>query len=129
MPLILVPTNSKILAGSAHKVYLSIVDINQAAVTGQFPTVAIRRESDGFFFNGTAFIDTTGTPTILNMPEIGATSAPGLYVYSFTDPGLLGALTKDRYQFAYSNAGTPTGTAWEVLVVDKALRDINTQGL
>lgn len=120
--------NNKIIATSTTKLYVGIFDASDATVTAQSPTVSVRRDSDGFFFNGTVFVDTSGVPTPLAMTEIGA-AAPGLYTYSLVDPGLLAPLAKDEYQIRYINSGAPTGELWDVREVEKALRDINTQGV
>ena len=122
---------------STVNLYLSLVnDTTGAPIVGQTPTVAIRRASDGFFFNGTVFIDTSGVPTNLSMVEVGAIAIAGLYRYSFTDPGPIvptpptPQLTKDTYELRYVNTGAPPtgGTMHDVIGVARQLRDINTQG-
>jgi len=129
--------SNKHLFGSTVKYYLSIIDSTTGSpVTAQSPTVAIRRESDGFFFDGSVFVDTLGTPTNLAMSEVGATSNPGLYVYTMLDPGpVIPApptlqLSKDLYELRFVNAGAPPsgGTMHSVREFSKQLRDINTQG-
>lgn len=125
------------LFGSTVNLYLSLVNESSGSpVTGQTPTIAIRRASDGFFFNGTAFVNTGGTPTNLSMAEVGATPAPGLYKYSFVDPGPVvpvsptPQLTKDTYELRFVNVGGPPtgGTALDIIAMSRQLRDINTQG-
>lgn len=96
----------------------------------QTPVVYIRRASDGFFFDGAAFVDTVGVPTMLSMVEVG-TPAPGLYEYSLVDPGPLVPtppalqLTKDLYEFRFVNVAE---TMFDVREFGRELRDINTQG-
>lgn len=98
---------------------------------GQVPSVYIRRVSDGFFFSGTDFVDTAGVPTSLTMTEVGNTVAPGLYDYSFVDPGPLVPvppalqLSKDLYEFRFVNT---TETVYDLREFSRELRDINTQG-
>ncbi len=128
MPLVLPQTTIKpILVSSTTTLYLGIVDASQAPIAAQTPTVSIRRKSDGFFFNDTAFVDTSGIPTQIAMTEIG-TAVPGLYFYDYVDPGLISPLSTDVYQIRYNNAGTPSGDLYDIRDAERALRDINTQG-
>lgn len=137
MALAVITAKREHLFNSTVVFLLSIInETSGAAVTGQSPTIAIRRASDGFFFNGTAFVDTLGVPTPLALTEIGSTIAPGLYLYSFVDPGPIVPtpptlqLTKDTYQLNFINAGAPPtgGMIWDVREFSRELRDFNTQG-
>ena len=120
---------SAILASSTTTLYLSIVDASQIPSTGETPDIYIRRLSDGFFFDGAAFVDTSDVPTALAMTETGATIVPGLYYYSLVDPGLIQPLAEDEYQLRYVNVGgTVNGTDLDAMLVKLSLRDINTQG-
>lgn len=125
------------LFSSAFNLYLSLVnDTTGAPVTGQSPTIAIRRVSDGFFFNGTAFINTSGTPTNIAMTEVSAVSNAGLYRYTMTDPGPIVPtppalqIPNDIYELRYVASGSPPvgGTMHEIISVHRKLRDVNTQG-
>jgi hypothetical protein len=119
--------------GSTVELLLALLDATDQPVAGQTPTIYIRRVSDGFFFDGAAFVDTVGVPTPLSFTEIG-TPAPGLYAYSFADPGPVvptppaTQLVRDKYQLRYANTGSPAGQTWEVVEFLRELRDINTQG-
>ncbi|MCK5601177.1 hypothetical protein KAR91_04885 [Candidatus Pacearchaeota archaeon] len=113
---------------------LALLDnVTNLPVASQTPDIYVRRASDGFFFDGAVFVDTSGVPTALALTEIG-TSAPGLYLYSYVDPGPVVPtpptlqLTRDKYQFRYVNTGSPAGETWEVVEFLRELRDINTQG-
>ena len=129
MPLEAIKISDHIIsAGSVVQLFLGITDAAQTPITGQTPTVSVRRASDGFFFSGTAFVNTSGVPTSLSMTEIG-TAAPGLYSYQFTNPALLQPINNDIYQIHYINAGVPAGQVWEARAVKRALRDVNTQGV
>lgn len=132
MPFKFITANQMPNSGSIITIYLAITDGSDDPVTGLSPSIAVRRASDGFFLNGLgagAFVDTSGTPTLLSMTEVGATAAPGLYVASFTDPGLVAPLTNDIYEIRMIEVtGPPTGTVWDVIQVMRELRDINTQG-
>lgn len=126
MPLVGVNLGERIVAKSTVSLYLAIQDASQVMVTGESPTVSIRRVSDGYFFNGTSFVDTSGVPTQLAMSEVSASSAPGLYAYNLVDPGLSSAsIFKDVYQIRYVNTTTEL---WDVRDIELKLRDINTQG-
>lgn len=123
--------------GSIIDLYLFILDdSNGTPVTGQSPTVAVRRASDGFFFDGSAFVDTSGVPTNLSMSEVGAVAVPGLYLLSITDPGPViptppaVQLSKDKYELRFVNSGAPPagGTMYDIREISRQLRDINTQG-
>lgn len=128
MPLVIPQTIIKpILTNSTTRLYLGIVNASQAPVTTQTPTVSIRRDSDGFFFNGTIYVNTSGVPTQLAMTETG-TPAPGLYFFDYVDPGLLSPLSIDVYQIRYNSTGTPSGDLYDIRDAERALRDINTQG-
>lgn len=125
----------KHLYESTIEILLSIInETTGSPVTGQSPTVSIRRISDGYFFDGADFVDTLGIPTSLTMTEIDATATPGLYSYSFVDPGP--ELTaspqpiRDIYQLRFINSGAPPtgGSLWDVREFTKELRDFNTQG-
>jgi hypothetical protein len=102
-----------------------------APQTGQTPGIYIKRVSDGFFFDGAAFVDTAGTPTLLAMAEVGATPSPGLYDYSLVDPGPLVPtpptlqLSKDSYELRFVNGAE---TVYDLRELSRELRDINTQG-
>lgn len=119
-------------------VYLSLVNSTSGApITGIVPNAFIRRMSDGFFFDGSAFLNTAGTPTSLNFVEISTVAAPGLYVYSFTDPGPLVPtppaiqLQSDKYEIRTVVPGSAPlgGTLWDVRKISRRLRDVNTQGV
>lgn len=124
------------LFSSSVSLYLSILDSNEQPVTGESPTIAIRRSSDGFFFDGTNFVDTSGVPTNLSLTEIDTTAVPGLYKYSLSDPGPVVPsppaiqLSKDIYEIRFANSGTPPvgGVLYDVRRFSRQLRDINTQG-
>jgi hypothetical protein len=113
--------------GVPTRLYFGIYDASGMTVPGQFPTISIRRVSDGWFFNGTGFVNTSGTPSQLAMTEIGAPT-PGLYLYIFTSPSLIAPLAQDTYEIRYRNTGTPTGESWEIRNVANRLLDINVAG-
>ncbi|MGW8177917.1 MAG: hypothetical protein ACWGQW_03870 [bacterium] len=130
-----VADTKKHLYESTVEILLSIInETTGAPVTAQSPTVEIRRVSDGYFFDGAAFVDTLGVPTPLAMSEIGAIAAPGLYSYSLVDPGPEPTASpqpvRDKYQLRFANAGAPPtgGSLWDVREFAKELRDFNTQG-
>lgn len=132
----------QVIAETKKHLYQSTVDIllsvinetTGAPVTSQSPTIEIRRMSDGYFFDGAAFVDTLGVPTSLTMSEINTIAAPGLYSYSLVDPGPEPTASpqpvKDRYQLRFVNTGVPPtgGSLWDVREFAKELRDFNTQG-
>ena len=137
MSLTIISATNSHLFNAIVDMYLSIVnDTTGVSITGESPTLSIRRSSDGFFFDGAAFVDTSGTPTVLNMSEIDATAAPGLYVYTFNDPGPIVPtlptlqLSEDIYEVNFINSGAPPagGSMWSVRKFTRQLRDINTQG-
>jgi len=130
MSLHVLAETKKHLFESTNRIVLFIEVAGLPQVT-QPPAIYIRRVSDGFFFDNTAFVDTTGIPTLLAMTEVGATAAPGLYDYSLVDPGPLvpvpptPQLSKDLYEFRFVNG---TETAYNLREFGRELRDINTQG-
>lgn len=132
MTLRIITANRMPFAGSSITLYLELLDGSDNPATGLSPSIAVRRNSDGFFLNGLgagAFVDTSGTPTLLSWTEIGATAAPGLYTATFTDPGLVAPLVEDMYEIrAIETVGPPTGTVWTTLRIMRQLKDINTQG-
>ncbi len=69
---------------STARLYLSFVEAG-VGVTGQTPTIAIRRVSDSLFYNDSlASGSRFASPAALNaMTELDSTNFPGLYVYDF----------------------------------------------
>jgi hypothetical protein len=110
--------------------FVLFIESSGVPQTAQTPTIYIRRVSDGFFFNGTTFVDTLGVPTLISLNEVG-TMAPGLYDYIFVDPGpvipILPAiqLYKDSYELRFVNA---LEVMYDLREFSRELRDINTQG-
>lgn len=121
--------NKQLLYESTNRIVL-FVESAGVPQTAQSPVIYIRRVSDGFFFDGVAFVDTLGVPTTLNMVEVG-TPAPGLYDYYLVDPGPIVPvtpalqLTKDSYELRLVNV---TETMFDIREFGRELRDINTQG-
>lgn len=70
--------------GDTERVVILAVDVAGAPVTGATVTLTIRRDSDGFFWNGTAF---QSSATTVPMAELDATNMAGVYSYDFR-PGI-----------------------------------------
>ena len=81
--------------------------------TGQAPTVAFRRVSDGYYldFTGLTFKASGWTTRQQTLTEVSSTNAPGLYQY------VLGSTvvgTEGDYVAEYSNTGAPAGVTLEL---------------
>ena len=60
-----------------------------AALTGQTPEVALRRQSDGLYWNGN--VGSPGfqvSPVFVTLPEVSATDFPGLYQQDFPNAAI-----------------------------------------
>lgn len=81
--------------------------------TGQTPTVALRRVTDGYYldFNDNTFKSSGWTTRQKALTEVNATNSPGLYQYVLATSSIIAA-TGD-YVAEYSNTGTPAGVDQE----------------
>lgn len=106
--------------GSVRILSFQIVDFNGLGVTGQSPTVSVRRTSDGRYFNGTAF---QVAFISLPMTELDSVNIPGVYVRTF-DQALDNR--EETYFIHYVNsAGTVTTNVEELDFSDQGLRTID----
>lgn len=76
---------TRIQNGKTERIEAFFVNSSNAGITGATPSLLIRRKSDGYFWNGTAFQFTT---TTVNMNEVDASGDAGKYYYSFNTAGL-----------------------------------------
>lgn len=68
---------------TTRRIYVHLKTSATANLTGVTPTLTIIRESDGFFWTGSAW--QAGAATV-NMSELDATNAAGVYYYAFAVP-------------------------------------------
>lgn len=101
--------------GSTIKLYLDIVTAG-AAATGQLPTLALRRESDGKWLQ---FSDLTWQATLVNnaMTEVDAANRPGRYVFSF-DQTLDAVVGSTTYTAILVNTGASARREYRDLVFE-----------
>lgn len=93
-------------------VFLTLVDNAGNGVTGESPTVAIRRireakggaALDGFYYDGAGGFG--AGPTFLAMTEFDATNYPGLYTYLFDQSTVP---NEHVYLVYFKNTGSPIG--------------------
>jgi hypothetical protein len=70
--------------GETSRIWVMARDSANAGVTGVTIDISIRRDSDGFWWNGTTFTSAHSTDTFT---EVDGTNLPGLYYYDFR-PGV-----------------------------------------
>lgn len=68
---------------ATRRIYVHLRTSGTANLTSGSPTLTIVRQSDGYFWTGSAF--QSGAATV-NMSELDATNAPGIYYYDFAIP-------------------------------------------
>jgi len=89
-----------------------LVDGTGAGATGLSPTVAIKRRSDGLYWNGTTFV--SGIQN-LAMTQEDAINLPGTYFYDFNQATAGGS--PEEYLFRYASlSGSVQGIDEEQLV-------------
>lgn len=71
--------STRVQLGEAHVVRIYADDGTGVAVTGTTLTLKVRRDGDGFWFNGTTF---QSSATSVNMSELDSTNMAGIYVYT-----------------------------------------------
>ena len=98
--------------------FLELQGTDGEGVTGQSPTVTIRRHKevdgaplDDYYWDGAAF---TATPTYLVLTEVDSVDSPGLYEYIF-EQSLVGL--QYQYLMYFSNPTYPVGYAAETHLV------------
>lgn len=75
---------ARIQQGEPVRVTVMARDSASAGVTGDTITLAIRKDSDGSWWNGTGF---QSSYTTVTMTETDSTNLAGVYHYSLTPPG------------------------------------------
>jgi hypothetical protein len=88
------------------RLQLDLVNTDGSAATAKTPQVSIRRASDGYYWNGSAFVS---GQTWLAMTEVDATNEPGQYAYVFPNPG-----TVASYRVYFRHTAAPVGFASEL---------------
>jgi hypothetical protein len=88
------------------RLQLDLVNTDGSGATAKTPQVSIRRASDGYYWNGSAFVS---GQTWLNMTEVDATNEPGQYAYAFANPG-----TVASYRVYFRHTAAPVGFASEL---------------
>lgn len=76
--------SDRIKSGETERIEILALDSAKAGVTGLTCTVALRRSSDGNYWNGSAW---QAGATTANMTETDSSNRPGLYHYAFTPTG------------------------------------------
>jgi len=95
--------------GSVARLYLDLVVAGVGAVA-QSPTIAVRRMSDGFWFNLTGRLFQAGF--VANpMTELDAVNLPGAYVFDFNHAKDL--LVTSSFLVKKLNAGVPVALEYE----------------
>lgn len=84
-----------------------LITLNGVGVTGQSPSVAVQRKSDGAYWTGSSF---TGSFVAQPMTEVDAVNEPGLYKATF-DQSIDN--TEQMYTAYYENTGATAGSAAE----------------
>lgn len=67
--------------GDVERIIILALDSSSLPVTGATCTLAIRRDSNGYWWNGSGFV---ASYTTVSMTEVDATNLPGVYSYDFT---------------------------------------------
>lgn len=88
--------------------FVRLNNADGTGATGKTPGVLIQRDSDSFFWNGTAF----AAPAVVNsMSEADVTNLPGLYTFTFPNATLNVAET---YRVYYQHTVAPIGFDHEI---------------
>lgn len=75
----------RIQQNSTERIRLTALDVSGVGVTGATIALSIRRDSDGYHWNGSSF--QSGYITV-SMSAVDATNHPGKYYYDFNTNGL-----------------------------------------
>ena len=82
---------------TTERLWIYALDKDNTGVSGATVTLAIRRDSDGQFWNGGSF---GAAYAFVSMSQADATNLPGLYYYDFNTTGLAAA----NYSFRAASA-------------------------
>lgn len=66
--------------GDTERIIILALDSSSLPVTGATCTVAIRRDSNGYWWNGSGFV---ASYTTVSMTEVDSANLPGVYSYDF----------------------------------------------
>jgi len=101
-----------------EKIQILAINSSNAGLTGLTVTLTIKRASDNYFWNGSAF--QSGAVTVA-MSAIDATNLPGVYEYDFNMSGL----SEDRYSLYSTTSGAAVNKPWSG-TINTGLNDIST---
>lgn len=73
----------RVQLGETVRINICALDAASAGVTGATITLAIRRDVDGYFWNGTTF---QVAATTVTMTQLDSTNFPGFYYHDFKPP-------------------------------------------
>jgi hypothetical protein len=73
----------RVQLGETFRISVVALDAARAGVTAATVTLLIRRDSDGYYWNGTTF---QSAATTVTMTETNATNLPGYYHHDFKPP-------------------------------------------
>lgn len=104
---------TRIYLGSPITLAMDLQLYTGAGSTGQTPTVALRRVTDGYYLD---FADNTWkasgwTTRLKPLTEVSPTNAPGVYQYVLATSSII--TTEGDYIAEYANTGTPAGICAE----------------
>lgn len=80
---------SRLQVDEQDRIVVLALDNTGAGVTGDTLTLTLRRDADGYFFNGTTF---QSTATTVSLTETDSANVPGFYHYDWT-PRMAGSFT------------------------------------
>ena len=75
----------RIQTGEKDRIIVYALNSSSAGVSGATITLSLRRDTDGYWWNGTTF---QSAYTTVTMTETDSTNWPGMYHYDFTPPSV-----------------------------------------